>query len=149
MFLLALTIVGITVALLFHERSLAEQSLRQAEENLRLLTANLNEMVLAYDMNRKLVYGNPAVETLTGYSLADLGREQFIFWLPTGSVVCAIALTIADKNVGAPCGDPCWPAGADSRAAFCWPRSLPNQCGPRSVRGYQGFSQWIRATGST
>jgi PAS domain S-box-containing protein len=81
MFLLALTIVGITVALLFHERKLAEQSLRKAEENLRLLTANLNETVLAYDMNRKLVYANPAVEKLTGYSVAELRREHFICWV--------------------------------------------------------------------
>ena len=81
MFLLALTIVGITLALLFHERTLSEQSLRQAEENLRLLTANLSEMVLAYDMNRKLVYANPAVEKLTGYSVASLRREQFICWV--------------------------------------------------------------------
>jgi PAS domain S-box-containing protein len=80
-FLLALTIVGITVALLFHERKLAEQSLRKAEENLRLLTTNLNEMVVAYDMNRKLVYANPAVEKLTGYSLECLQREQFICWV--------------------------------------------------------------------
>jgi PAS domain S-box-containing protein len=81
MFLFALTVVGITVALLFHERNLAEQSLRQAEENLRLLAANLNEMVLAYDMNRQLVYANPAVKKLTGYSVADLRREQFICWV--------------------------------------------------------------------
>jgi PAS domain S-box-containing protein len=81
MFLMALTVVGITLALLFHERNLSEQSLRQAEENLRLLTANLSEMVLAYDMNRKLVYANPAVEKLTGYSVASLRREQFICWV--------------------------------------------------------------------
>jgi PAS domain S-box-containing protein len=81
MFLLALTIVGITLALLFHERNLSEQSLRKAEENLRLLTANLSEMVLAYDMNRSLVYANPAVEKLTGYSVASLRQEQFICWV--------------------------------------------------------------------
>ena len=81
MFLVALTIVGITVALLFNERILSEQSLRQAEENLRLLTANLHEMVLAYDMNRKLVYANPAVEKLTGYSVAYLRREQYVCWV--------------------------------------------------------------------
>ena len=81
MFLLALTIVGITVALLFYERNQSEHSLRQAEENLRLLTANLNEMVLAYDMDRKLIYANPAVEKLTGYSVASLHREHFICWV--------------------------------------------------------------------
>ena len=81
MFLLALTVVGITVALLFHERKVAEESLRQAEQNLRLLAANLNEMVLAYDMNRKLVYANRAVEKLTGYSVACLRREQFVCWI--------------------------------------------------------------------
>jgi two-component system, cell cycle sensor histidine kinase and response regulator CckA len=47
----------------------------------RLITKNLTEMVLAYDMNRKLVFVNPAVETLTGYSMEELERANFICWI--------------------------------------------------------------------
>jgi len=38
-------------------------------------------MVLAYDMERKLVFVNPAVETLTGYSMEDLEKANFIRWI--------------------------------------------------------------------
>lgn len=58
-----------------------EEALREAEQKLRLMTNNLSEMVLAYDMNRKLIYANPAVETLTGYSVADLQKAGFVDWI--------------------------------------------------------------------
>jgi PAS domain S-box-containing protein len=38
-------------------------------------------MVLAYDMDRKLVSVNPAVETLTGYSMEELEKANFICWI--------------------------------------------------------------------
>ncbi len=38
-------------------------------------------MVLAYDMDRKLVFVNPAVETLTGYSMQELESANFICWI--------------------------------------------------------------------
>jgi len=60
---------------------LAERALRGAEETLRLMADNLTEMVLAYDMNRKLIYANPAVESLTGYSVEALRKEGFICWI--------------------------------------------------------------------
>ena len=47
----------------------------------RLIAKNLTEMVLAYDMSRKLVFVNPAVETLTGYSVAELEQANFICWI--------------------------------------------------------------------
>jgi len=46
----------------------AEEALRQSDNQLRLLADNLSEMVLAYDMDRQLVFANSAVERLTGYS---------------------------------------------------------------------------------
>ena len=49
-----------------------EQAFRESEEKLRLMANNLNEMVLAYDMDRRIVFANPAVEKLTGYSIANL-----------------------------------------------------------------------------
>ena len=52
-----------------------------AETRFRLMTKNLTEMVLAYDMDRRLTFANPAAETLTGYSLAELEREGFICWV--------------------------------------------------------------------
>ena len=55
---------------------LAEGALRRSEQKLRLMADNLKEMVLAYDMNRCLVFANPAVERLTGYSLARTGERE-------------------------------------------------------------------------
>jgi len=41
-------------------------------------------MVLAYDMNRRLVFVNSAAESLTGYSAEELKRENFICWVHPG-----------------------------------------------------------------
>ena len=38
-------------------------------------------MVLAFDMDRKLVFANPAFETLTGYSIEELEKANFICWI--------------------------------------------------------------------
>jgi two-component system, cell cycle sensor histidine kinase and response regulator CckA len=38
-------------------------------------------MVMAYDMNRRLVFVNPAVETLTGYSMDEIEKANFICWI--------------------------------------------------------------------
>ena len=56
---------------------LAERYLRDAEQKLRLMADNLREMVLAYDMERRVIYANSSVETLTGYTLADLEKTGF------------------------------------------------------------------------
>jgi PAS domain S-box-containing protein len=56
------------------------EALRQSEEELRLLADNLNDMVLAYDMERRLVFANPAVERVTGYSTGAL-QEGFLSWV--------------------------------------------------------------------
>ena len=58
-----------------------ERALREVEQKLRLTANNLREMVLAYDMDRNLIYANPAAETLTGYSVADLQKTGFIDWV--------------------------------------------------------------------
>ncbi len=65
----------------FAERQRTEEALRQANQQLQLLAANLHEAVLAYDMDRRLVFANSAVEKLTGYSIEDLRREHFICWI--------------------------------------------------------------------
>jgi PAS domain S-box-containing protein len=62
---------------------LAEGALRRSEQKLRLMADNLREMVLAYDMNRKLIFANSSVETLTGYAVADLEKAGWINWFHT------------------------------------------------------------------
>lgn len=59
----------------------AEQALRETEQKLRLMANNMKEMVLAYDMDRRLIFANPAVETLTGYRIADLEKDRFVNWI--------------------------------------------------------------------
>ena len=51
------------------------------ETHFRLMAKNLTEMVLAYDMDRRLTFANAAAETLTGYSLAELENSHFICWI--------------------------------------------------------------------
>ena len=58
-----------------------EKALGEADQKLRLMTNNLREMVLAFDMNQKLIYANPAVTALTGYSLAEYSAKGFINWV--------------------------------------------------------------------
>ncbi|MGD0777894.1 MAG: PAS domain S-box protein [Candidatus Solibacter sp.] len=58
-----------------------EQALRETEQNLRLMANNMKETVLAYDMDRRLIFANPAVETLTGYGIADLEKDRFVNWI--------------------------------------------------------------------
>ncbi|MCX6627580.1 MAG: PAS domain S-box protein, partial [Candidatus Solibacter sp.] len=62
-------------------RQSLEHSLRESDARFRSMARNLTEMVLAYDMNRRLTFVNPAVHTLTGYSPSDLERQQFICWV--------------------------------------------------------------------
>ncbi len=59
----------------------AEGALREAEQRLRLMANNLKEMVVAYDMNRELIYANPAVETMTGYSATECTASAFLSWI--------------------------------------------------------------------
>jgi two-component system cell cycle sensor histidine kinase/response regulator CckA len=60
---------------------LQHQASKPPADILRLITKNLTEMVLAYDLDRKLVFVNPAVETLTGYSMEELEKANFICWI--------------------------------------------------------------------
>jgi len=48
---------------------------------LRLIARNFSEMLMAYDMDRKLVFVNAAVETLTGYSTQEMEQANFICWI--------------------------------------------------------------------
>jgi PAS domain S-box-containing protein len=55
-----------------------ERAYRESEQKLRLMANNLSEVVLAYDMDRRLVFANLAVEKLTGYSIAGLQGSDYI-----------------------------------------------------------------------
>ena len=55
-----------------------ERAYRDSEQKLRLMANNLSEVVLAYDMDRRLVFANLAVEKLTGYSMAGLQAGDYI-----------------------------------------------------------------------
>jgi len=59
----------------------AEGALRHSEQKLRLLANSLNEMVLAFDMERNLIFCNPAVERLTGYKAEELRKERPLCWV--------------------------------------------------------------------
>ena len=58
-----------------------EAALRQSEQKLRLMADNLIEMVMMYDMDRRLVFANSAVEEITGYSLTELQHDKSISWI--------------------------------------------------------------------
>jgi two-component system cell cycle sensor histidine kinase/response regulator CckA len=62
-------------------RQSLEHALRESEERYRSMARNLSEMVLAYDMDRRLTFVNQAVHTLTGYSPSDLEKQQCIRWV--------------------------------------------------------------------
>lgn len=51
-----------------------------APDILRLIANNFTEMVMAFDMGRKLVFVTPAVETLTGYSIAEIESAR-VAWV--------------------------------------------------------------------
>lgn len=72
------------VVVTFHditERKEAESSLRTSEQNFRLISENTTDFIFAYDMDRHLMYANPAIEKLTGYCLSELQEQNFINWI--------------------------------------------------------------------
>jgi two-component system cell cycle sensor histidine kinase/response regulator CckA len=69
---------------LAHERATRqrlEEALRHSEARFRLMAKSLTEMVVAFDMDRRLTFVNAAGQTLTGYSAAELEEAQFINWI--------------------------------------------------------------------
>jgi PAS domain S-box-containing protein len=63
------------------DRDRSIEAARNSESRFRLMAKNLTDMVLAYDMQRRLIFANPAVRDLTGYSPEELERAQFICWI--------------------------------------------------------------------
>ena len=65
-------------------RKRVEDSLIQSEARFRFIVNGFSEMVLAYDMDRRLTFVNAAAQSLTGYSAAELQQEGFICWVHPG-----------------------------------------------------------------
>ncbi len=57
------------------------EELHEAQRNLRLIAENTNDVFFAYDMERRLLYCNAAFESLTGYPLSELHKQDFINYL--------------------------------------------------------------------
>jgi PAS domain S-box-containing protein len=59
----------------------AEGAFRETEQKLRLVANSLNEVVMAFNMNRELVFCNPALERLTGYTADDIDKGRLFRWI--------------------------------------------------------------------
>ena len=57
------------------------QALRESDRKLRLIAENTTDVIYAYDMDRRLIYVNPALEAVTGYTVGELHERDFIDWL--------------------------------------------------------------------
>jgi len=62
-------------------RKRLEDALRHSEARFRLMAKSHTDMVLAYDMDRKLTFVNAAAQSLTGYTPSELENAQFICWV--------------------------------------------------------------------
>jgi PAS domain S-box-containing protein len=56
----------------------ARQTPAGVDPHFKMLAANSREMLLAYDLDRRLIYANPATLRQTGYSLEELEEERLI-----------------------------------------------------------------------
>src|SRR6202049_1808682 len=55
-----------------------DRASKETAESFRLAATDLAAMVMAYDMQRRLLFANSASQTLTGYRVAGLTTAQFI-----------------------------------------------------------------------
>ena len=63
------------------EHKRVEDAVRASERKFRLISENTTDFIFAYDMDLRLIYANPAIEKLTGYSYSELQERNFINWL--------------------------------------------------------------------
>jgi PAS domain S-box-containing protein len=62
-------------------RRLAERSLAEVRSQLQTVTATMREAVIAYDMDHRLKFINPAFERLTGYPEDELRDQEFLSYI--------------------------------------------------------------------
>jgi PAS domain S-box-containing protein len=56
-------------------------SLRESERKLRLIAENTSDAIFAFDMDRRPLYVNRALEELTGYTFDEIRDRRFISWV--------------------------------------------------------------------
>ncbi|MEW6326971.1 MAG: response regulator [Thermodesulfobacteriota bacterium] len=59
------------------EKYLAEKKLSEAREKYEVLVENISDIVFSLDLNGKIIYVNPVVKTILGYSPAELMGQHF------------------------------------------------------------------------
>jgi PAS domain S-box-containing protein len=62
-------------------RRQAERSLAEVRSQLQTVTATMREAVIAYDMDQRLKFINPAFERLTGYPEEELRDQEFLAYI--------------------------------------------------------------------
>jgi PAS domain S-box-containing protein len=75
--LLALVLV-VVLLVQVRGRIRAQRRVVEAEGQLATITAKMREGVVAYDLDHRLSFANPAFERLTGHSLEDLQDQEFL-----------------------------------------------------------------------
>jgi two-component system cell cycle sensor histidine kinase/response regulator CckA len=63
------------------ERQRASEERAESDRRLRLLNDNATEVIMAYDMDRRLIYVNSVVTAQRGYTVQELREKNFINWL--------------------------------------------------------------------
>jgi PAS domain S-box-containing protein len=77
-------LVVLLIALLWREhrrRRRAERSSAEVRSQLQTVTATMREAVIAYDMDHRLKFINPAFERLTGYPDDELRDQEFLAYI--------------------------------------------------------------------
>ncbi len=81
----ALVVLSATLlGLLWREwrrRRRAERATAEIQSQLQTVTATMREGVIAYDMERRLSFVNPAFERLTGYPADELQEQEFLQYI--------------------------------------------------------------------
>jgi PAS domain S-box-containing protein len=80
----AIALLVAVTTLLWREhrrRSRAERLTAEVRSQLQTVTATMREGVIAYDMERRLKFVNPAFERLTGYSEDELRDQEFLQYI--------------------------------------------------------------------
>jgi PAS domain S-box-containing protein len=75
-----LLVLLLTIALTsqFRARRRARRAMVEAQGQLQTITARMREGVIAYDLDHRLTFANPAFERLTGFALDDLRDQEFL-----------------------------------------------------------------------
>ena len=80
----SIALLVLLLGLLWREhrkRGLAERSRAEIRSQLQTVTATMREAVIAYDLDHRLKFINPAFERLTGYPFEDLQDQDFLNYI--------------------------------------------------------------------